>query len=227
MVCLCGSDDAVLVVVMHIELRESTVQFHRYRARHLRSTLTKLRIGELKAAGGSGEGYVEGLPAEGIDFRRAIGLYQIWNVQSSGARFNVDLALNRQVQRIKDFRAQAAEHGEVVDSTGLSVDNFSERLSLVSICAFVNDNLLFAVASGNFSGSADHERPVQADERCVVEVAFHDITPFDELAESMGRIQLELASAVDLAVAVSEMYGCASSSGQTFCQPPLNSFNRN
>ena len=147
MVCL-GSDDAVLVVVMHIELRESTVQFHRYRARHLRSTLTKLRIGELPSP-------------------------SLWSASARSSMTTCSLPLPATIS----------------------------------------------------PGPANHERPVQAGERCVVEVAFHDIAPFDKLAESMGRIQLELTSAVDIAVAVSEMCGCASSSGQTFCQPPLNSFN--
>ena len=68
--------------------------------------------------------------------------------------------------------------------------------------ALVDNDLAFAISILDLAGPLVKDRPIQPDERRIIEMAFDDVADIGRLTIAIGAGQIELAAAVDLAIAV-------------------------
>jgi hypothetical protein len=68
--------------------------------------------------------------------------------------------------------------------------------------ALVDNDLAFAISVLDLAGPLVKARPIQPHERRIIEMAFDDVADIGRLTIAIGAGQIELAAAVDLAIAV-------------------------
>jgi hypothetical protein len=66
----------------------------------------------------------------------------------------------------------------------------------------VDEDLAFAVSILDLAGPLVKCRPVQSNERRIIEIAFDDVADKGRLTIAVGAGKIELTAAVDLAIAV-------------------------
>jgi hypothetical protein len=70
------------------------------------------------------------------------------------------------------------------------------------IRSFVDNNLAYAIAVGDFARPLVQRRPIQPRERRIFEMTFDDITNLGRLTIAMGARQVELATTIYSAIAI-------------------------
>ena len=185
-------------------MRPRVLVGHVHIAFHLCRAEPDFGVGELEAAFGARQRDVKRLTGERVDDRPAFTFKHPRDFHARRSAFEIGLQVNRQEQGFADFRAGGSEDGEHIAHrlAGFARDDGFQRGPLVLVRALVDDDLALAVAVLDFARPLVKRRPVEPFERRVVETALDDVADEGGLAKTVGGGQVELAAAVNGAVAV-------------------------
>ncbi len=161
-------------------------------------------VGKLETATRACQRHVEGFPIERVDDRSAAAVHDTWYVNLCRSAFLVRFEMNRQVQCRAKCRAGGREDGEKIAQRDarFTRDNRFESAPLSFIRARIDHDLARAVSLRDLAGPLVEARPLQARQRRIVEMAVNDFADEGRLTIAVGARQVELATAIDGAIAV-------------------------
>ncbi len=166
--------------------------------------MSDLRVGELETATRARQRDVERSAGELVDDRSAPASHDAGYIDPRGSPFQVRLEIDRQEQRLAEFRACGREYREMI-AQGFACaarDDRCKRNPLSCIRTLVDDDLAFALSLLDFARPFVQRRPIQPRERRTVEMAFDDVADEGRLAIAVGAGDVELAAAIHGAIAV-------------------------
>ncbi len=147
---------------------------------------------------------MEGFAGERVGLRRTTAFKQAGDFCLRGSALKVNFEFDWQEQRVPELRTSRSEHGEDIAQrlAGPTGKDGLKRRTLSGVGGLVDDDLALTAAVGDFARPFVDRGPFQPGQRGFVIMPLDDAADVGRLAEPVRGGQVELAAAIDLAIAV-------------------------